>query len=192
VIIRRRGIVLVNYQLDNDTYLKLLTYEDSEELFTLTNSCRKYLRKWLPWVDFTTSVEDSNSFIQLAMSKSSTNNGFETGIWYKEKFAGVIGFHSVDWSNKKTTIGYWLGEPFQGNGIMTKACAAYVNYAFNELNLNRVEIRCAVENSKSRAIPERLGFTNEGTAREAEWLSDHFVDHIVYGLLVRDWKDTQL
>jgi ribosomal-protein-serine acetyltransferase len=71
---------------------------------------------------------------------------------------------------------------------MTKSCIAYINYAFNELKLNRVEIRCAVENSKSRAIPEGLGFKNEGTIREAEWLYDHFVDHIVYGMLARDWK----
>lgn len=63
-----------------------------------------------------------------------------------------------------------------------------VDYAFNELNLNRVEIRCAVENKKSRAIPERLHFVNEGCIRQAEWLYDHYVDHIVYGMLKEEWK----
>lgn len=71
---------------------------------------------------------------------------------------------------------------------MTKACKACIDYAFNELKLHRLEIRCAVENERSRAIPERLGFTNEGTIREAEWLYDHFVDHVVYGMLEREWK----
>jgi ribosomal-protein-serine acetyltransferase len=175
-------------QVDNDVFLKLLDYQDAEELFTLTDSCRKYLREWLPWVDFTRTIEDTKSFIEMTMKKFASNNGFETGIWYKGKLAGVIGFQGIDWSNRKTSIGYWLGEQFQGHGLMTKSCSAYINYAFDDLKLNRVEIRCAFGNSKSRAIPERLGFTNEGTVRDAEWLYDHFVDHIVFGMLARDWK----
>jgi ribosomal-protein-serine acetyltransferase len=63
-----------------------------------------------------------------------------------------------------------------------------VDYAFSGLKLNRVEIACATENKKSQAIPKRLGFTEEGIARQAEWLYDHYVDHIVYGLLASDWK----
>ncbi len=71
---------------------------------------------------------------------------------------------------------------------MIKSCRALVNHTLVELKLNRVEIRAAVENSKSRAIPEKLGFTNEGTLREACWLYDHFVDLVVYGMLARDWQ----
>jgi ribosomal-protein-serine acetyltransferase len=51
-----------------------------------------------------------------------------------------------------------------------------------------VEIRAAVENKKSRAIPERLGFLFEGVERDGEWLYDHFVDLAVYGMLAADWR----
>ena len=71
---------------------------------------------------------------------------------------------------------------------MTEACRIYTCHAFATWNLNRVEIRCAVENRRSRAIPERLGFQSEGTIREAEWLYDHFVDHVIYGMLASDWS----
>ena len=71
---------------------------------------------------------------------------------------------------------------------MTKACKALVTYAFQELNLNRVEIRCAEKNFKSRVIPERLHFVNEGLIREAEWLYTHYVDHVVYGMIARDYS----
>ncbi|WP_334301100.1 GNAT family N-acetyltransferase [Alkaliphilus sp. B6464] len=96
--------------------------------------------------------------------------------------------HSMDSTNKSTSIGYWLGEGHQGKGIMTKVTKALVEYIFTELNLNRVEIRCAENNYKSRAIPERLGFTKEGTLRETEWLYDHYVNHIVYGMVASQWK----
>ncbi|WP_336296604.1 GNAT family protein [Bacillus pinisoli] len=54
------------------------------------------------------------------------------------------------------------------------------------MDLNRVEIRVADENIKSRAIPERLGFINEGKVQNAEWLYDHYVDHIIYSKLRED------
>ena len=66
---------------------------------------------------------------------------------------------------------------------MTKACQAVVNYCFNELELNRIEIRTATENVKSAAIPHRLGFEQEGHLQQAEWLYDKFVDHFVFGLI---------
>lgn len=112
-------------------------------------------------------------------------------IRYNGELAGVIGFHRVDWLNHSTSIGYWLAEDFQGKGIMTASCRCLLDYAFGNLGMNRVEIRCATENLRSRAIPERLGFTEEGLIRQAEWLYDHYVDHLVYGLLREEWKGGQ-
>ncbi|MEK4220716.1 GNAT family protein [Bacillus sp. FSL W8-0102] len=179
---------MLRLPIDDRTYLKLLEEQDAEPLFNLTDSCRTYLREWLPWVDSTKAVEDTISFIESSKKKFASKNGMDAGIWYNGQLAGIIGLHFIDWTNKKTSIGYWLGEPFQGRGLMTKACIAMIHHIFNDLQLNRVEIRCAVLNSKSRAIPERLGFSKEGTIREAEWLYDHFVDHIVYSMLAREWK----
>lgn len=110
---------------------------------------------------------------------NSTTN-FQAGIWYDEKIAGVIGFHQINWHNKSNSKGYWLGKGFEGSELMTKSVSAFVNYALVELKLNRVEIRAAEENKKSRAIPERLNFMEEGRIRQSEWLYEHSVDHIVY------------
>ncbi len=71
---------------------------------------------------------------------------------------------------------------------MTKALNALIQYGFEELGLNRIQIKVAVENKKSRALPERLGFTQEGIIRQAEWLYDHYVDHVMYGLLADEWN----
>jgi RimJ/RimL family protein N-acetyltransferase len=77
--------------------------------------------------------------------------------------AGVIGFHKIDWNNKTTSLGYWLGKGYEGSGLMTKSVRACVNHNIVELDLNRVEIRAAEENTKS-AIPERLNFTKGSMA----------------------------
>jgi ribosomal-protein-serine acetyltransferase len=126
-------------------------------------------------------------FVDSTMRQLASNQGFQTAIWHNGQIVGIIGYHHLEWANRSTCIGYWLDERHQGKGIMTKACRALVEYAFEEWKLNRVEIRCAEGNLKSRGIPERLGFKAEGLLREAEWLYDHYVDHVVYGMLAKEW-----
>lgn len=133
-------------------------------------------------------MEDTRGFIQASLEQNARNDGFQCCIWYEGKLSGMIGLVHINWANRDTMIGYWLGPEFQGNGIMTRCCRKLIGYAFEELDLNRVEIRVAAENKRSRAIPERLGFVKEGVVREAEWLYDHFVDHVIYGMVRRDWN----
>lgn len=174
--------------IDKDIELRMLEIIHAESMYELIESNRDHLRQWLPWLDITKNVDDSKKFIELCKHQYTANNGFQAGIWYKGELAGVIGFHKICWSSRNTSIGYWLGKDYRGKGLMIKACEAFINYALNDLNLNRVEIRCAEKNFKSRAIPERLGFIQEGTIREAEWLYDQYVSHIVYGILKSEWK----
>ncbi|MFZ5966366.1 MAG: GNAT family N-acetyltransferase [Bacillota bacterium] len=177
--------------IDKDIELRILEERHAQEDYLLIEKNRDYLRQWLPWVDSTKSCEDVKRFISSCLIQFANNDGFTTGIWYKGNFAGVIGYHGVNWSHKKVSIGYWLGSEYTGFGIMTRACKAMVGYAFSELGLHRVEIRCAEKNVRSRAIPERLGFKNEGTLRDEEWLYDHYVSHVVYGMLNSEWNLTK-
>ena len=177
-----------NLTLNDQTQLRLLEDRHADELFALVELNRAYLREWMPWLDTNTSVINTRSYISAGLAQFAQNNGFVAGIWHKNNLAGTIGHHNIVWHNRSTTMGYWLSAPCQGKGLMTQACRALVAYSFEELGLNRVEIRCAPGNKKSRAIPERLGFTQEGTLRQAEWLYDHYVDNVVYGMLVSEWQ----
>ena len=163
---------------------------DADELFELTDSNRDYLRQWLPWLDNVTRPEGIRAFIRAAQAQASQNNGTQLAIRLSSRITGIVGHHQIDWRNRLTSLGYWVGEAYQGRGLVTAASRALVSQAFDEACLNRVEIRCAVGNKKSRAIPERLGFSQEGILRDAEWLYDHFVDQIVYAMLARDWVET--
>jgi len=175
-------------RIDDDVVLKILEPEDAELLFSLVDGNRTYLRQWLPWVDTNTTIENSRLFILSTQEQHELNFGFQCGIWYRGVFAGVVGFQRIDWMNRNVEIGYWLGEIFQGHGIMTKACLALINCAFYEYQLNRVQVRCATCNKKSNAVIERLGFIKEGNTRQAEFLYDHYVDLFVYGMTADEWK----
>lgn len=180
---------MFTYKIDENTDLRILEIRHAEQLFFVTEQSRESLREWLPWIDFTRTVEDSRNFIAGTLQQFSQNNGFQAGIWYKGELAGVIGLHGINWSNKSTSIGYWLGQAYEGKGLMTKACEAVVDYCFIELELNRIEIRTATENKKSMAIPQRLGFRQEGCLKQSERLYEKFVDHFVFGLVKDDWSN---
>jgi len=168
--------------------LRILEERHAPTVFGLVDQDREYLREWLPWVDATHAQDDTLSFIRSALERFAANNGFAAGIWNHDQFAGVVGTHKVDWLNRKVEIGYWLGQSFQGQGIVTDACRVVVTHMFRELDLNRVEIHCAVKNGKSAAIPKRLGFTLEGTLREGILVQGRFHDLLVFGMLKREWK----
>jgi len=176
-----------HYLIDDDLELRLLEGDDAQALLELTRENRDYLGQWLPWVEGVESLWDVQRYIHSSHQQFSEDRGFQTAIWFRGSLVGIVGYQSVDWINRAATLGYWLGEEFQGKGLVTRSCEALVDWGFRRWGLNRVEIRCSRENHRSRAVPARLGFIEEGVAREAEWLHDHFSDLILYSTLARDW-----
>ncbi|QDP39666.1 GNAT family N-acetyltransferase [Radiobacillus deserti] len=179
---------MFTHKIDENLALKLLEQQDAQRVFELIEQSREYLKQWLPWLDMTKDVSDTRTFIKGTRANYVENKGMTAAILYKKEIVGIAGFNELDWVNRSAVIGYWLGEPFAGKGIMTKVVHALVDLAFSELKMNRIDIRVASENRRSRAIPEKLGFSIEGTLRQAEWLYDHFVDHVVYSMLAEQWK----
>lgn len=173
-------------RIRDDVELRPLEPADADELFLAIDANRAYLRRWLPWLDGTQSSADVLAFIQKGVDERREGRAIRLGIRVAGRLRGAIGLHAVDWNNRSTSIGYWLDAALQGQGIMTACCSHLVAHLFDALDLHRVVIRCAVENRRSRAIPERLGFVHEGVARDAEWLYDRFVDFVTYARLSTD------
>ncbi|MFG0317716.1 MAG: GNAT family N-acetyltransferase [Planctomycetota bacterium JB042] len=167
--------------------LRTLTEDDAPELFALVDANRADLRRWLPWVDGTVSVDDVRAFVRGATERAAAGRGLTAAIVAGGRIAGVIGFHDVDAVHRSTSIGYWLAEACRGRGLVTRSVRVLVDHAFREWEVVRVEIRCAVGNTASRAIPERLGFRLEGVLRRAENLGGRFVDVAVLSMLDDEW-----
>jgi len=179
---------MFEYQIDDHISLRILSIRDADALFCLIDANREYLRQWLPWVDVNTSPEDSSRFIQSALEQFAKQQSPTCIILWQEKIIGNIGYHPINWDNKSGSLGYWLAKAYTEKGIITKACKVFIDYGFTTLKLNKVIISAAEDNHKSRAVPERLGFKKEGITRDAEWLYDHFVNHVNYSLLQREWE----
>jgi ribosomal-protein-serine acetyltransferase len=169
-------------EVADGAYLRLLEEPDAEELHELVDRNRAHLAEWMPWAADQT-LEQTANFIRAALRRHAERNGFEMALVLDERIIGAAGFAGIDWVARATSVGYWLAEEHQGRGLMTRAVKSLVDHAFDELELHRVEIQAAKDNLRSRAIPERLGFQEEGTLREAERAGGRYLDLVVYGLL---------
>jgi ribosomal-protein-serine acetyltransferase len=168
--------------------LEILKEEDAGALFAVVEANRGYLRRWLPWLDAMQSPADKLASIQAMRKLAADSLGFSSAIRAQGEIVGVAVYRTVDALNRSGAVGYWLAESHQGRGLVTRSCQALIDFAFAALNMNRVGIACAVENTRSRAIPTRLGFQHEGFSRDAEWLYTHYVNHANYSLLQREWR----
>lgn len=159
------------------------TPRDLHAIWDLVEGNRERLRRWLPWVEVVRTIEDERSWLAEVLAGPRALEGL--GIWHAEALAGGIGL-TVDRLNDCADIGYWLGQGFEGRGLVTRACRSLVEHGFDRLGLHRVTIRCAVDNTRSRAVPERLGFHREAVLREAGKTGEGYEDLVVYAMLATD------
>jgi ribosomal-protein-serine acetyltransferase len=174
--------------LDDVAELRILEPRLAREWFDVIDENRPHMREWMNWLDDFKTVEDSRNFILASLSQFSTSTGIKAAIMVNGKIVGSIAYQEIDWTNSIAILGAWISESYEGKGLATRATVAFIDYAFDELKLNRVEIRSAFYNERSRAVPKRLGFTEEGVLRQSMWLYDHFVDEVVYSMLAYEWQ----
>ena len=177
---------MLTYQIDERRCLRLLEEADADELYALVDANREYLARWMPWAASQT-LEGTLEFIRGSRKQLADNLGFQVAVVDGGRIVGVVGFHRVDWVNRSTSIGYWIAESSQRRGTVTRAVRALTEHAFRSWKMNRVEIQVGLENVRSRAIPVRLGFAQEGVLRQSERVGDCYVDHVVYAMLAADW-----
>ncbi len=175
-------------KIDDHLTLHLPRPELAAAIFAAVEANRPYLRQWLPWVDATTKVEDTEKFMEESTEHNRNGTRLTTFLLAGEELAGSLGVVTFNRDHKKCEIGYWLREDLQGEGLMTKALARFIDHLFSTKDLNRVEILVASENCRSQAVPLRLGFTREGTLRQGLLLRQEYLDLELFSLLRREWK----
>jgi ribosomal-protein-serine acetyltransferase len=173
-------------EVDDRLHLRPVAEGDAEAIYALVDADRERLARWLPWARGQT-LAATREFVAESRAQESRDEGFQAVLVRDGEIAGVAGYHRIDRLNRATSIGYWLAAAHEGEGAMSAAVRALVGHAFGPLGLNRVTIEAATENRRSRAIPERLGFREEGILSESELIGGRYLDGVLYAVLASEW-----
>jgi RimJ/RimL family protein N-acetyltransferase len=167
--------------------LRPFTDADAEALFAL-HSDAHVLRYWdsPPW------TEPARAQRFLAACRRMAEEGSGVRVAIDSATDGVfLGWCTVSRWNpdyRSAALGYCLGEAAWGKGYATEAAGALLRWAFDTLDLNRVQAETDTRNTASARVLEKLGFVREGTLREDCVVNGDVSDSWVYGLLRREWQ----
>src|ERR1700712_2384815 len=154
---------MVLHKINPGLELRLIKPQDAKTLFAVIDAHRAKLREWLPWVDATCKLADTEKYIATALRENTASRAFTCGIWSGGQLVGIIGHNRIDWANRAGFPAYWLAPGSEGKGIMTQCCRAVIDNAFSELQLTRLFLATATENVRAQKIPEKLGFKRVST-----------------------------
>lgn len=144
--------------------IRKLNESDASEMATLLNNKKVWdnLRNLVP---FPYQLTDAVAFINLCQKEKPLQT---FGIEYKRQFCGVIGLTPMREKNgREVEIGYWIGEPFWGRGIATRAVDLACRYAFEDLDVLSIYAGVYAYNQASMQVLRKNGFRQEGRFKEA-------------------------
>jgi len=153
---------------------------DAQALFEAVAESRDHLHPWLPFAD-------EHQAAKWLLREDAT-----LGIWEAatNRYLGGTGLHPHNWDTGYFEIGYWIRASAEGHGYVTEAVRLLANYAFDTLKANRLEIRCDEQNLRSAAIPQRLGFVQEGRLRNNTTTPDGKLRNtLVFSLIPGEWHN---
>lgn len=171
--------------LGDGAILRRLTLDDLEELWAVVEHERERLGRWTPWLALTQTIEQERTWLGSVSANRRSLEG--CGVFVDGRYVGGVGL-MPDPYGIAAEIGYWIDSEHEGRGLVTRAVGALIDIGFGEMGVNRIVIRSGVENLRSRAIPERLGFVFEGVERGGGRGTDGYHDLNVYSMLRDEWR----
>ena len=142
-------------------------------------------------------VEDRQPFsVQCAarQRERQVGSGYGFGIFVDGMFGGEINLNSIQRGPFQSAyVGYWIDEAMAGNGYTPEAFVVVARFAFEELNLHRIQAAIVPRNQASRRVAEKLELRDEGTAKRYLEINGVWEDHVRYAMTSEEWetrKDT--
>lgn len=183
----------LNLTIDRDISLVVAGTEATEDFHNLIEKNQEHLHQWKSWLEQVQGKRQVHYFLEknqrfynelISGDISASNHpGFQFLIVFKKQTAGLVGFQGISLKNDICALGYWIGTEFEGQGLVTKSAQKVIEYGFEVLGINRVEIQCAVDNLRSIKVAERLGFVQEGRLAQVEKRGNEYVDHFLFRML---------
>lgn len=165
--------------------------EDAEAFNEAIAQSRDHLRPWMAWADEHQSLDETRDFIIRCQARRLLRQGFTMGVFdlHTGGYLGGSGFTPLDWEIRTFEIGYWLRDGAEGHGYITEATRLLTDYLFDQLAAQRVQIVCDARNTRSAAVPTRLGFTREALLRHYLRAVDGTLeDTLIFALIPSDHR----
>ncbi|MGY5452428.1 GNAT family N-acetyltransferase [Agarivorans sp. MS3-6] len=145
-------------------------------------------QRWLEWMEEDYPEDESRSWLALSQAAIAKNIAFDMGIFANQggAFLGAIAINRIEWNYRSANLGYWVRESASGAGIATEAVSLMADYAFNALQLNRLEMVIAEHNFASRRVADKANAQFEGLARARVVEYGKPVHAAIYSLIPSD------
>ena len=184
-----RKMPKINIETENLT-MRLPQIIDRDEWINLRRKSADFLMPWEPnWQDDHLTKKSFGQRVEWARKSVQNNTAIPLFIIRRsdQLLVGAITLDNIRRGPAQTaTIGYWTGEPYIRQGLMGDALPAVVNYAFEMLDLSRIEAACLPKNLASRRVLEKSGFKYEGVAQSYLQISGRWRNHVLYANLRND------
>jgi RimJ/RimL family protein N-acetyltransferase len=168
--------------------LRPLREADADDLFPLAAD-----PELVPHVTWTAHADRSETLAYIT-ARSADPNSLVWAIEHEGRAVGCIGLHSIMWQLRacrtdRGELGYWIGRPYWGKGLVTEAVEALVRYAFDTIGLHKITVHCFAENDGSRRVLEKTGFRFVGRAEDDIWRDGRWHANLLYELTAPEWPD---
>ncbi len=168
--------------------IRLLQASDAQEIYETIHSQRNYKGSWLRIDKKQFNLKSTETFVSNITKQKAPIKDLIYLIYYKNKFAGMIGLLNIDHDNNKAEIGYWIKEDMEYLGLSTETTSKFMEHCFNTLNFNRICIKISTNDYKSNNVPKKLGFEIEGTERQGlKSTNGQYMDLFVYSMLKKEY-----
>ncbi len=201
---------MFNLAVEKEIRVRTFHPDDAEVLFNLLEKNRSHLRAWIDPSALPGTAEAAriftiecffNSFADRMDTLDSPYlqeaNGYfptphppmELGIWVRDKLVGALTLSRLKDSYPAAEFGYWIAMEQAGKGIITRSVSALMDYAIDNMEIQRFIIGCARGNQRSRAVAERLGYDIYATIPDGEIVGELIYDRVIYGIQSTAWRE---
>jgi ribosomal-protein-serine acetyltransferase len=175
--------------VDDEVALVLAEERHAQVMTDLIVRNQDRLARWEPWAEHPATLDETRAYIRTALEDFVRGRQISTiiAVDHGRHFIGRCGMRINPYA-ASGDIGYWIDGEYEGRGITSRAARALISSVFEELGLTRIELRTSVENKRSRAVAERLGFSFEGVLPAGLRFSKRADDVALYGVSVANWN----
>ena len=163
--------------------LRAVTLADAEAMFKYCSNDN--VSRYVLW-DTHQTLEDTKSFIEMAMDAYEMREFYHWGIEYNSQLIGTIDFVGINEYGGMGEVGYVLAEEYWNKGFVTEATKKIIDYGFDELGFVRIQARCIAENTASARVMEKTGMKFEGTLRKSMLVKGTHRDINMYAIIDED------